>query len=81
MAQLYPRELGSLFVASYDPQVYDGGILTRPHTGHSQANHSQSHVTTDGQSVCLDVELLLVLMTKCFLLLDGYCRAFVGHPL
>jgi hypothetical protein len=34
VAQLYPRALGSLFVASYDSQGYGGGILTRLHTGH-----------------------------------------------
>jgi hypothetical protein len=33
MAQLYPRALGSLFVAFYNSQGYDGGILTRLHTG------------------------------------------------
>jgi hypothetical protein len=33
VAQLYPRALGSLFVASYDSQGYGGGILTRFHTG------------------------------------------------
>jgi hypothetical protein len=32
VAQLYPRALGSLFVASYDSQGYGGGILTRLHT-------------------------------------------------
>jgi hypothetical protein len=32
MPQLYPRALGSLFVASYDSQGYGGGILTRLHT-------------------------------------------------
>jgi hypothetical protein len=39
---------------------------------------SQSRVRTDGQSVCLDVEPLLVLMTICLLLSDDYCRVFVG---
>jgi hypothetical protein len=29
VAQLYPRALGSLYVASYDSQGYGGGILTR----------------------------------------------------
>jgi hypothetical protein len=29
VAQLYPRALGSLFIASYDSQGCDGGILTR----------------------------------------------------
>jgi hypothetical protein len=33
VAQLYPRVLGSLSVASYDSQGYGGGILTRLHTG------------------------------------------------
>jgi hypothetical protein len=32
VAQLYPRALGSLFVASYDSQGYGGGILIRLHT-------------------------------------------------
>jgi hypothetical protein len=34
VAQLYPPEPGSLFVAFYDSQGYGGGILTRLHTGH-----------------------------------------------
>jgi hypothetical protein len=33
VAQLYPRALGSLYVASYDSQDYGGGNLTRLHTG------------------------------------------------
>jgi hypothetical protein len=33
VAQIYPRALGSLFVASYDSQGCGGGILTRLHTG------------------------------------------------
>jgi hypothetical protein len=33
VAQLYPRALGSLFVASYDSQDYGGDILTRLHVG------------------------------------------------
>jgi hypothetical protein len=36
VAQLYPQEAGSLFVAFYDPQGYGGGILTRLHTGEKQ---------------------------------------------
>jgi hypothetical protein len=32
VGQLYPRELGSLFVASYDSQSYGGDILTRLYT-------------------------------------------------
>jgi hypothetical protein len=33
VAQLYPRALGSRFLASYDSKGYGGGILTRLHTG------------------------------------------------
>jgi hypothetical protein len=33
VAQLYPQELGFLFVASYDSQDYGGGIRTRLHAG------------------------------------------------
>jgi hypothetical protein len=33
VAQLYPQALGSLFVTSYGSQGYNGGILTRLHTG------------------------------------------------
>jgi hypothetical protein len=33
VVQLYPQALGSLFVASYDSQGYDGGIRPRLHTG------------------------------------------------
>jgi hypothetical protein len=32
-AQLYPRTLGSLFIASYDSESCGGGIGTRLHTG------------------------------------------------
>jgi hypothetical protein len=33
VAQLYPQALGSIFVASYDSQGYDGGIRTLLHAG------------------------------------------------
>jgi hypothetical protein len=33
VAQLYPRALGSLFVAPYNTQDYGGDILIRLHTG------------------------------------------------
>jgi hypothetical protein len=44
-AQLCPRALPSLFVASYDSQGYGAGILTRL--------KSKSHVTTDSRSVSM----------------------------
>jgi hypothetical protein len=43
VARLYPQELGSLLVASYDSQVYGGGIRIR----------LQSYITIDGQSTSL----------------------------
>jgi hypothetical protein len=45
VAQLYPRALGSLFVASYDWQGHGGGILI--------SCEIQSYVTTDSQSAVL----------------------------
>jgi MFS superfamily sulfate permease-like transporter len=36
MSQLYPQTPNSLFVAFYDSQGYDGGILTLLHTGDPQ---------------------------------------------
>jgi hypothetical protein len=76
VVQLYPWALGSLFVTSYDSQGYGGGILSRFHTGQLEwLQWSKVTVTlrlTVSQSVCLDVELLLVLMTKCLLLFDDY---------
>jgi hypothetical protein len=33
VARLHPQTLGSLFVASYDSQGYDGGIRTHLHMG------------------------------------------------
>jgi hypothetical protein len=48
VAQLYPRALGSLFVASYDSQGYGGGIRPRQPSSLSQ---SQSHIAIDGQSI------------------------------
>jgi hypothetical protein len=54
VAQLYPRALGSLFVASYNLQGYNGGILTRLHIGLNWSqSQGQSCITTDGQSASL----------------------------
>jgi hypothetical protein len=36
VAQLYPQAPGSPFVTYYDLQGYDGGTLTRLHTGLQQ---------------------------------------------
>jgi hypothetical protein len=40
VARLYPQELGSLFIASYDPQGYGGGIRTHHHTQFSYQLHT-----------------------------------------
>jgi hypothetical protein len=43
--QIEPQALGSLLVASYDPQCYGGGIRTRLHTGfHRHENLKSSTV-------------------------------------
>jgi hypothetical protein len=63
VAHLYPRALGSLFVASYDSQGYGGGILTRLHMSLLDFKVKVTLRLTVSQLVCLDVELLLVLMT------------------
>jgi hypothetical protein len=47
VAQLYPQDLGSIFVVSYDSQGYGGGIPTRLHTGMAMTR-SQSYFTTGG---------------------------------
>jgi hypothetical protein len=48
------RSETSLFVTSYDSQGHGGGIQPRLHTGLvSGTSQSQSHFTTDSQSVCL----------------------------
>jgi hypothetical protein len=43
--------------------------------------NQQSHIATDGQSVSLDVEPHLELMTRYLLLFDSYGLVFVGRPL
>jgi hypothetical protein len=46
VAQIYPRALGSLSVASYYSQVYGGGILSRLHC--EQAVFSLLNSEADG---------------------------------
>jgi hypothetical protein len=62
VTQLYPRSLGSLYVASCDSQGYGGGILDLPQPGgpgphiyipQEQDGPVQSHVTPDGQSISM----------------------------
>jgi hypothetical protein len=59
VVQLYPRALGSLYVVSYDSQGYGGGILTLPvyisfrNRMVQSKVKSQSHLTTDGQSITM----------------------------
>jgi hypothetical protein len=51
MDQLYPRALGSLYVAFYDSQGYGGGILTRLYTGYLEGHipflSCLQHIGTD----------------------------------
>jgi hypothetical protein len=50
-AQLYPQALGSLFVTFYDSQGYDGGILSRLHTGkikEKSIGQTEKYIKTQG---------------------------------
>jgi hypothetical protein len=49
VTRLYPQELGSLFVASYDSQGYGGGILLRLHIN-IQFVHHRKHTMSPLQS-------------------------------
>jgi hypothetical protein len=54
VAQLYPRTLCSLFVASYDSHGYGGGILTLFHESNCALLGSGSgYFATDSQSANL----------------------------
>jgi hypothetical protein len=53
VAQLYPRALGSLYVASCDSQGYGESILTRLDIGFFFTSRTRSYFTTDGQSVSM----------------------------
>jgi hypothetical protein len=66
---------------SYHSTRYMHSTLTLIILLRAVKSQSRSHVMTDGQSVCLCVDSLLVLMTGCLFLFDGYCRVFVGRPL
>jgi hypothetical protein len=48
VAQLYPQELDSLFVASVDSQGYGGGIRPRLHKGDTELPNLNAFVTTLG---------------------------------
>jgi hypothetical protein len=52
VAQIFPRALGSLFVASYDSQSYGGSTVTRLHTGIYFLKYSAA-------VLCCDIHLLL----------------------
>jgi hypothetical protein len=52
VAQLYPKALGSLFVASYNSQGYSGGIRTRLHVGNwSWLQHLSTHHAENVSSI------------------------------
>jgi hypothetical protein len=79
VAQIYPRALGSRFVASYNSQgTYSGSILTRHHTGH-QSSRFRFRLFCDRRSVGQSVLLSgpnLGPMTR-FLLLSNICGLHV----
>jgi hypothetical protein len=53
VAQLYPHAMGSLFVASYDSQGYDGGIRTRLHAGITDYTRSGTIENTASNSTSI----------------------------
>jgi hypothetical protein len=53
VTKIYPRALGSLFVASFDSQGYGGGILTRLHTGQSPSQGKGHNVYESGRAPVL----------------------------
>jgi hypothetical protein len=61
-----PAELRPYFTVSFE---------TPPTWKHLQ---SQSHVTTDSQSVCLGVKSTLELVTRYYFLSESCCVVFVG---
>jgi hypothetical protein len=81
--QLYPRAMGSSFVAFYDSHDYGGSILTRIHTGKVTLSKSKSCYDwrSVGQSVCLGAESTLELVTRYYFLSESCCVDSVGRPL
>jgi hypothetical protein len=81
MAQLYPRALSSLFIASYDSEVYGGGILTRLHPDLTTVEVEVTLRPMVSRLVRLGVLPLLDQVTRCYIYLsDNYflyfsCRA------
>jgi hypothetical protein len=55
VAQLYPQAQNFLFLAFYDSQGYDGGVLNRLHTGNCpiKKSYMQSHFVTDDYHLLL----------------------------
>jgi hypothetical protein len=49
--------------------------------GYNQDRWCQSHITTDGQSVCLGVEPNLGLLTRDFFSFKVTVLSFLGRPL
>jgi hypothetical protein len=75
VAQLYLRELGSLFLASYDSQGYGGGIVTRLHTVRTTVQVQVEVILrpTVSQTVRLGVVPLLERVIRCYISLsDNY---------
>jgi hypothetical protein len=79
VAQLYPQELGSLFIASYDSQGYGGGLRTCLHVGFGKFS-SQSHVANDGQSISKSWRRASS-GAHDQILFDSYGLVFLGRPL
>jgi hypothetical protein len=85
VAQLYPRALGSLFVASYDSQGYSGSILTRLHTGQRKSAFFYityiNSVRTSQETQYISVLQPRTLTTRPHRRsLDGYILGLISYP-
>jgi hypothetical protein len=65
IAQLYPRALGSLFVASYASQGYGWGIVTHFHTGHLSLYSTLAAVYILPHSTYMYKDSLCIQPTQC----------------
>jgi hypothetical protein len=82
---VYPQDLGSLFVASYNSQSYGGGIRTHLHTLITQISYKVKVKImlrpTLSRPVCLGIKHHLGLKTRSLLLSDSCRLVDVGRSL
>jgi hypothetical protein len=81
VTQLYPRALGSLFVASYDSQGYGGAIPTRLYTNFLDITHRPVFylkLSFVGLSVPHRKHISLLYEPNRLMLFIGLCRWYIN---